>query len=88
MRLLHLLTPDLEDAKRAELQKKLENIIDKVLRIHPRLHYVQVLPPPERCIANKGFHDIAEVLLLIYDGEEDLSCKLLHRLSLINIRGN
>ena len=45
-------------------------------------------PHPERCIANKGFHDIAEVLLLICDGEEDLSCKLLHRLSLINIRGN
>jgi hypothetical protein len=36
------LTKDLDDAKRAELQEKLEITLKRVLRIHPRLHYVQV----------------------------------------------
>jgi hypothetical protein len=36
------LIEDLEDAKRAELQGKLEITLKRVLRIHPRLHYVQV----------------------------------------------
>ena len=34
----------------------------------------------------KGFHDVAEVLLLVVD-DEVVSCKLLHRLSLFNLRG-
>jgi hypothetical protein len=35
---------DLEEKRRAELEDKLHRILEKVLRIHPRLHYVQVNP--------------------------------------------
>jgi hypothetical protein len=36
---------DLDDTRRMELENKLESALQKVLRIHPRLHYVQVFPP-------------------------------------------
>jgi len=35
---------ELEEKRRAELEDKLQRILEKVLKIHPRLHYVQVFP--------------------------------------------
>jgi Rab-GTPase-TBC domain len=89
--LVRLLSPlilmaGLDDVRRAELEEKLERTINRVLRIHPRLHYVQVTSL-RSYFTEEGFHDIAEVLLLVNDNDEELSCKLLHRLSLINLRG-
>ena len=40
--MLHRLLADLDDTKRKLLEGKLENTLRLVLRIHPRLHYVQV----------------------------------------------
>ena len=39
-----VLIVDLDDVRRAELESKLNHTIYRVLRIHPRLHYVQVSP--------------------------------------------
>ena len=33
---------DLDEKRRAELEEKLQRVLEKVLRVHPRLHYVQV----------------------------------------------
>jgi hypothetical protein len=40
--MLRRLLADLDDTKRKLLEEKLENTLRLVLRIHPRLHYVQV----------------------------------------------
>jgi hypothetical protein len=75
----------LDVVRRAELEEKLLRVIKWVLRLHPQMHYFQVLPRVD--VTNKGYHDIAEILLLVTDEDEHLACKLLHRLSLFHIRG-
>ena len=45
-----LLTADLEEKRRVELEDKLQRILETVLRIYPRLHYVQVFSIKFYCI--------------------------------------
>jgi hypothetical protein len=41
---------------------------------------------PSWSLLTKGYHDLAEVLILV-SGDDLLACKLLHRMSLVNVRG-
>ncbi|KAK0880441.1 GTPase-activating protein gyp8 [Friedmanniomyces endolithicus] len=65
--------PEDESDKRKDLRKhELSDVITKVLRAHPMLHYFQ------------GYHDIVQVLLLVLGA--DAAVPAVARLSLLHIR--
>ncbi|GMG10943.1 unnamed protein product [[Candida] boidinii] len=56
------------------LRLKLNNLIVKVLRNNPKLNYYQ------------GYHDIATIILLVFENDEESAFKFLQHLSLFHLR--
>lgn len=65
---------DITKIELESLRLKLNNLIVKVLRNNPKLNYYQ------------GYHDIATIILLVFENDEESAFKFLQHLSLFHLR--